>query len=351
MNQKEQEKQKNEQYRKMTAELIGKLEKVQAEKVQELLNNIKIKESKKQRVYEFEAENITELRLESPSYQDRADVVFLAALEDGLKKGELAELYLDISPNYFSMIRKPEHKRKRDERHKPSQDLIVAAALVNRRPFKLEDVNHVLMEIELPGLFTDTYIYDKNLRNSVLAKILNYAQNHDCPRERWILFTWEALDYLGLRNLSNIPVDTSQLTMKEETLLDGWLAEAKKECVRTDYMEQRRKHLDDYAKAHNITRSKAIAKLAELTYIDISTIRDVFASEFAGKDTHGDRTTIIQVAAHMGCTLEEINTLLRQANYPLLYPFRKDNFDAINIVRALSNKVAREQKMAKQGQN
>lgn len=340
-----QEKKEDGQYRPQTNAAISMMEKIRAEDVENLLNVIKTRESKEQRVYVSEANSIEELHLEGPSRTDRADVIFLAALQDGLKKGDLASQYLHISPSQFSMIRNPK------KAHKPNLDLIVTAALVNDEPFRVEDVNHVLMEIELPGLFTDTYDYEVNLRNFIFTRILEYAQDHRCPRERWINFAWEALDYLGMQALQDVPVDSCDLSVKEEELLTRWLEEAKRKCVRTDYMVLRRKYLDRFAKEKKMSRSAAISVLSETAAIHISTVRDVFASEFAGEGTHGSRETLIQGAVYMGCTLDEVNTLLRQANYPLLYPFREDNLDAINMTKALRNKLIREKKKEKKASN
>ena len=341
-NQKDQE---TGQYRPITSAVIGMMEKIDPKDVENLLNIIKIKESEEQRVYVSEADSIEQLHIEGPSRVARADVVFLAALQDGLKKGDLASQYLHISPSHFSMIRNPK------KAHKPNLDLIVTAALVNHHPFCVEVVNHVLMEIELPGLFTDTYDYNVNLRNFILARILEYAQDHPCPRARWIDFAWEALDYLGMQPLQDVPVGNCELSVKEEELLTKWLEEAKRKCVKTDYMVLRREYLDRFAEENHKSKTEAISLLAEIAAIHISTVRDVFASEYAGKGTRGSRDTLIQGAVYMGCTLDEINTLLRQANHSLLYPFREDSVDAINMTKALFNKLAREQSMAEKVQN
>ncbi len=328
---------KRKEYRPETAALIETLSRVPAEDIQKLLDNIKFKEADKQRVYFSDATDIKQLHIEGPSRTDRADVIFLSALQDGLKKGDLASHYLNISPNHFSMIRNS------DNRNKPNPDLIVIASLVNHQPFSVEDVNHVLMEIELPGLFIDTYDYHLNLRNYILSRILTHAQNHECPRERWIHFAWEALDYLGMKPLQDLQGCACDLSMSEERMLTQWMEDAKKECVKTDYTVLRRRYLQRFAEENRLSASKVINHLSRISYFEPTTIRDVFASKFPGEGTRGARETLILGAVHMGCTLEETNTLLRQANHALLYPFREDNTEISSMAMLLRNAIAKKE--------
>ena len=325
-------------YGSATAGALDLLENVPNESVKKLLENIKLKEAAEQRVYVSDTEDISCLHLEGPSRRDRADAIFLPALQDGLKKGDLARHYMNISPNNFAMIRGT------DSRHKPNLDLIVIAALVNKQPFRVQDINHVLMEIELPGLFTDTYDNDVNLRNYILSCILNYAQDHECPRERWINFTWEALDYLGLEPLQNVQCTSENLTVAEEEMLRGWMEEAERNCVRVDYRILRKKFVHRYAEENGLTPSKVIGRIAQITYYNESTVRDVVAPLSVKKLANKARTSLIQCAIAMGCTLEETNTMLRQSNLALLYPFREDGQEIIWVTKLLKNGIAREMK-------
>lgn len=325
-------------FRPQTAGLVEMLSKVPKEAIEEALEKIKTKEAKEQRVIVTETDGEKVLYIEGPSYTDRADVIFLSALQDGLKKGVLAKEFLNISANRFSMIRNPNNA------NKPNVDLVIIAALVSLKPFSLEEVNHVLMEIELPGLFFNTYDDDLNKRNYVLAEILKYAQGRECPRERWIFFAREILEYLEMPPLQDLPAGKYNLSTEEEALAMRWMAEAERNCVKTNYMILRNDFIDRFEKENNLSDSKVVSYLAQICYSNNSTIRDVFTSDFAGPGTHGSRETIIQGAVHMGCSLDETNALLREANYALLYPFRPDNTDAVSIAKLLRNEFAREER-------
>lgn len=334
---------KREEYGPATAGFIEHLENVPAEEVRKLLSNLKTKAAEKRRVYFSENEDGRTLHLEIPSSASRSNWIFLSALEDGLKKGDLATKYLNISPQHFAMIRNPQNP------NKPNVDLIVIAALVNHRPFSLEDVNHVLMEIELPGLFTDTYVEKTNRRNYILARLLNYAQDHECPRERWIHFAREALSYLGMEPLQGLPGSTSQLSMQEEEMLQMWLDEADQKCKKTNYLHQRKEFLERYAKKTGVDMARAVSTLSKASGIYLQTVKDVFNSELPVDGTRGSRETLIYGAIHMGCTLDEANTMLREANYALLYPFRETTQELNEIALLLRNQVARDPQNQKTG--
>lgn len=127
-------------------------------------------------------------------------------------------------------------------------------------------------------------------------------------------------------------------------MLTQWLEDAHKVCVKSNYTILRRSLLERFAKENNLSDSRVIPYLSRISYSNTSTIRDVFASKFAGEGTHGSRDTLIQGAVHMGCSLDEANTLLREANHALLYPFREDNTDARSIALLLRNELARKQR-------
>lgn len=324
------------QYGTQTAGVISLFSQSSEEELRRLLDNIKIEESKKQRVYlKDAADGGKHLHIERPTDKERANVIMLASLEEGLRKGVLAKEYLNISPQHFSMIIGEK------QCNKASLDLIVCAALVLRHPFGIDQVDHVLMEIERAGLFTDTYDEIQNLRNYILRKLLAYAQEHECPRERWLFFGLEVLAFLGMKPLQEWDNVRVNLSIEEEEMILDWMEEAKKVCGKTNYMVRRNRYLNRYAQENGISLDDAITRLADEIPLDRGSVRDVFASEFSVEGTRGRRDTLILGAIRMNCTMEETNRMLREANYALLYPFRENPDEIVHIALLLQNEIVR----------
>lgn len=327
----------NSTYRNETGGLIRKMSEASEEKVRQILEHIRVSEEPKQRVEFVDTDAGTQLNIQRPSNAERSNAIFLPALEDGLKMGELASVYLNISPQRFSMI------RNKDNPNKPNPDLIVIAALVNLQPFSPEDVNHILMELELPGLFTDTYDQQINLRNYILTKLLDHAQHNTCPRERWIYFARDALDFLEMEPLQQLPGRADNLSVQEKQMLSRWLTEAQQNCVRTNYLHLRHEYLERCIQERGLNRSHAVSILAKESYTSVNAFRDVFNSKFHSVGTIGSRDTLIRGAIVLRCTLEETNLMLRQSNRALIYPFRENQLELNSMVQLIRNGVMRSQ--------
>lgn len=325
----------NNVYGSDTAGLIQEFRSIPAKKALEMLNNMIVRERPKQKVIFEESEEGQRLCIERPSDKARANVILLAPLEEGLKKGVLAKEYLNICPQQFSMI------ISKKGRHKVDLDLIVSAALVIQKPFSTGAINHVLMEVGRSGLFTDTYLRETNLRNGVLSKIIEYAQDHECPRERWILFAREVLAFLGMEPLRCLPPDRLQLSRAEKDLAYAWLEELEESCYARNYMTKRWNYFQRFADAAGLSTSAAVKEFAEKIGYDDSVVRATFARETIGKGSHGERGTILKCAIGLGCTIDEANEMLREANYALLYPLREDPVERFDIISLLENEFKR----------
>lgn len=328
-------------YRGGTLNAIDEIRNLSEEDSEKLMEHIVIEEKKHQRVFTEGTEEKKKLHLQRPSDQDRSNTILLAPLNEGLKKGELANEYYNISPQYLSMLISPDYG------NKVTQNLIISAVLLPRKPVTVDDVNHILMELCLPGLFDKTGDKAANRRNRVLCKLLEYAQTNPCPRKNWLLFAHEVLAYLRMDALYTVSkkhraVSPDCLSEEEETLAEGWRGDSGNTEQEPNYMTFRNECFKRYREENDLRVNAAYSALYHKIHIDEDTIKTLVSSSSVGDKTHGSRPTLIQLAIHMGCDLNEANRMLMEANYALLYPLREDEDELKHIHALLKNGIRRE---------
>lgn len=288
-------------------------------------------------VNDAEAQKLMELEMTS-NHKRRKNIVMLEPLKAGLKKGELAKGCYNTSPQQLAMI------VKEGDAHRPNQDQVISAGLLANPPLKPENVDHALMELELPGLYTEIDVDcvkdDKriNHRNYVLRKILKYGQDHPKGEwEWWLSFAWAVLDHLGLKQLNDVTYTGKGLSDEEKKLAEGWLAEAEEKIVKVNCMALRRHWVDVFKKNNGMSTEegvddlKAVRMIARKAFTGESSAKTQLLSDGYRQGARGSRLGVAQMAAAMGCDVDDINQLLRQVNYAELYPMQEDNMDRFVI--------------------
>ncbi len=321
------------QYRQRTLMFLSQMKQQNFEEYQRMLNNTHIADVKEARVI-FSRDDNSILGVELPSNRDHANDIFLKPLTDNLKRGELASIY-NVSPSQFSMI------ISRTSVHRVSRDLILCAALMTRTPISVEAVDHTLMELGLPGLFTGTYNERENKRNFILCRILEYGQTHTCA-DSWLTFARGILNYLDMDipggNYRNISIPS--LSPEEIELAEQWQTEAEESAEKLteiDYMPLRNHYFNLYVQKTGLTRAGALRHLSEITFLSEDAIKKYLTAKVATSQTHGSRESLIRLAAELGCTLDEANILLRQSNMAIIYPLQENAYEMELTQRLLRN--------------
>jgi len=260
-----------------------------------------------------------EKRLLMPERESRGCEILNSVLSGNAYEYEkdLAEA-LDISPQELSMFSSETSPRKL-----PRNIAIALLALSADVP-SLSDIDHILMELCHPGLFSSTYDRAENRRNALIRIFFRYAAKHPeiAGRERLILLNTLMSKYatrMGLRQKTALITETFDV-------LDALPEELCEDCDRElpsigagTFRPRRLKYRQRFMEKKGITKVQdAIRLLARLSATSEPTVRSFFSRE--SHTSKCSRDNIIFLALALECDLEEANAMLVEANHALLYP-------------------------------
>ena len=269
----------------------------------------------------------------NPTGRDRAEDL----LASGRGAGESGKDYarrLGISPQELSMF-----KAHASNFRVPGRDVVLKVILGTCPIPDEQAVEHILMELLHPGLFTSTYSLPENRRNEALRCIFAWLREHECGDS--ILFASFVLRELGLADLHVKNADYSVFdSWKETAQADAFLSECRNRISLVSYCDFSNKRADfraAFIKREGL-EDKALPYIYDQLYYkgdqtcSVNVIQDFFG-RMTRPRSRSARDTIIEMGIKMGCSLEDINLMLLEANYALLYPRSFFPFDVIALSR------------------
>lgn len=272
-------------------------------------------------------------QITNPTGRDRAEELLTTGREAGESGKDYAKR-LGISPQELSMF-----KAHASNFRVPGRD-VVLKAILGRDPVPDEKaVEHILMELHHPGLFTSTYDLEVNRRNEVLRAV--FSRLRDTPVEDRILFASCTLSALGLPDLglkNTSPETVAEWARDPEIAL--FLEECRQRMTLVSYSDFSNRRADfrqNYIKARGLGDKSLPFIYDQLFYEGDQTCSVNVIQDFFGRMTRprsrSARDTIIEMGIKMGCSLGQINLMLVEANYALLYPRSFFQFDVIAFSR------------------
>lgn len=338
------------------------LRKADAAKRQEMLQNLKKKDAPMQSVELVTLEDGSQsLCLYHPSEKERLNHYIMNRFPEfraqGMTKKQYAKHFFNCSSSNLCNI---------ITRESCPRDILIAGALMMNPPLNARELDHALMEVGHPGLFTNTYDQDENIRNHVLKRFFDYVAQVNVRQHLvvWPEIADRVLTALGLTPLNRQNADVSDipgisgsaelrahlvdaLWARIRPQIASWLDEAEEICIPTNYMVRRNKHLHDRLTALKRTADDKhfFTKLAQAVCLNPDSARALFDDKnpiFEKHSNHGDRDALIRGAIFLRCTLRETNILLAEANHALLYVFREDPNELNHIAELLQNEIERE---------
>ena len=305
----------NTPYRGGTAEFLNAMKSKDFEERKKIWDQIVLKEGKELRMELLtDGKGNQQVILRHVSGLGRINSIIVDRRNElksqGVSHGEYARQYLDRSAAQIGNILNGATC---------PRDVAINGILMMRTPFTVAETDHVLMEMGMAGLFTDTYLPNENIRNYILKQLLEHIRRTPPQKDGyWLKTAWNMMDYLGLPPLGT-DGSGANLSSEERSLADAWYEEAKT-LGRTNYMLLRKTFYQRFQQE----TGKNIKELSEATVINIQTCRDLLYSQNiptgGRRGNRGQRNSLICLCACLGCTLEESNRILREANYALLYP-------------------------------
>lgn len=214
----------------------------------------------------------------------------------------------------------------RDPKRHVTRNAVINTLLSRRQIPNASEVGHILMELQLPGLFTKTYDKTVNLRNYLMACFFQYASSESAKGmgRQWMHLLQSALDFYGCEKtvrkrflpeaVTRSDVDTALF----ESWRDGFQAIQLSDISYTPFRVKMR---DQYAVFHGNVRPEAFYRLVCDQYPYYT--REYVASFFSAMDdTHNkcSRDFIINLGLFMECSLAEINRMLMETNHAFVYP-------------------------------
>lgn len=345
-------------YNENTHHVLNILREADKDARQQLLKNLQSRDASKQSVEIISKQDGSQcLCLYHPSDKARLERFILNRFDEfrskGMTKKQYAKHFFNCSSSYICNI---------ISRESCPRDVLITGALMMHPPLSAAELDHALMEVGHPGLFTNTYDQDTNLRNFVLKRFLGFVAEAKVPKN---LIVWPELADRMLIELEMEPLNRQntdysdgsaptgdhreqieQLWTQLRPLIFGWLAEAEKACVPVNYMVLRNRHLNERLKRLNpkVGTSAFFQDLASAAGLNAPGAKALFANAFPVGDkhsNHGNRDALVLGAAFLGCTLDETNRILQEANHPLLYVFRQDEIELTHIAKLLQNELDR----------
>ena len=306
----------NNHYRSGTATLISLLQAQEVDDATIQWKRIKTREASYLKTeVRTNANGDAELVIYQPSRSETTKAI-ISDRRDELKKGGLAKsdyarVFFNRSPNQLNNIMNGKAPAPRD--------FILIGLLMMEEVYNSDDVNHALMESGHPGLFYNTYSKVDNFRNYILSRLFDHIAQitKETPQKEvvWPHIVNSVLDYLGCHTLAGHVVEENLLTVSLRELADTWMEEAETACKVVNYMVRRNQY---------VCRSgKSIQQLSELSHIGYNACHDMLSGSFpvgGQHSNHGLRDNLIWLGAALDCTLEEVNALLEEAYYAMVYP-------------------------------
>ena len=319
-------------YEAETARFIQVLTDANFQKRLELWNRIVTEDSDKLRMtIELDDHNQERIVLRMPSKKQRtADIIVerrQELKEKGVSNSDYARHFFNCSPSRIGNIRNGATC---------PRDYLINAALMQKTPPTVREMNHLLMEAQHPGLFTDTYLVDENRRNYMLICLFDHIESNSAPQDEihWPQLAWDMMAYLRLESLPGDGGDPNRLTNEERALIDGWWDQALRNTKPANYLARRNK----YRERHTGT----LKELAANCGISYQSCHDLFKREPKGHHSScGTQNSIIGLGIGLKCTLEETNAMLREANLPLVYPPLEAFSIDVSLLQLLQNSADR----------
>lgn len=218
------------------------------------------------------------------------------------------------------------------------RDILLTVFLTDPVGYDTADADHILMELNRPGLFTTTYVYEENCRNMVLRLLFDYCKKHTEiePDERVCLLnglleemsrrTGVALESVRAEYWpAKVPEDETLLTLCDTEL---------QSIAASDYTLFRRQKYNEYCAAH--PGKNCVLCIADEVYLTPDVVRTILSADIDTENSIGDRDSLIRIAIAMNCDLSEINRMLVESNRSLLYP--NDPLDDLIYLEMLADK-------------
>lgn len=228
-----------------------------------------------------------------------------------------------ITPSAYCMVTKGTRPMTRD--------MAINCLFSYDRLPTVDDANHLLTELRQPGLFTNTKSYGRenhvNERNYVIKCVLGWANaiqqewaDEILPRNvSWIGFLQTVLDAAGfqrtLREKANVYVpDMGDFSPDVQRLIEDLSERAKK--ITSNQTHLRQAAVERYRMAQGLKNSTQVhQRCMNRIYLTEEHTRKLLSD-----GERGARDSLILACAFLGCSINEVNQILQQANYALLYP-------------------------------
>ena len=215
----------------------------------------------------------------------------------------------------------------RDPQRHVTRNAVINTLLSRRQIPDASEVGHILMELRMPGLFTETYDKAANLRNYVMVRFFEYASSESAKGEDrpWMYLLQSALSYYGCKNTVRkrfLPPETAQTNgdvERFEEWRDGFQKiQSAKEISYQAYRVQMR---NQYATHHGNIKPEAFYTAMSKHYGYYT--QEYVKSFYSAMDvTHNkcSRDCMIDFGIYMECGLAEINRMLMETNNAFVYP-------------------------------
>ena len=213
------------------------------------------------------------------------------------------------------------------EPRKLHQETVVQIVLQYDRVPSVEDVDHMLMELNQPQLSLNTCDVDKNKRHLLIRRLLERAaaETETAPTGK---------DYFGILTAAMARLGLGKPRHGKPAALSAgdaaWVDSLKTELAglgSCDYTVYRRALLEKYGAPIGDTYTAVFAHIRSRMLADDpesalspELIAVCFGNRMDLQRNRLARTPLIRIFTALGCTLDEINRVLREANHPILYP-------------------------------
>lgn len=265
-------------------------------------------------------------------YNQIAEELLNAVRKPCEKNRELAQR-LHVNQSILSAATSEKGKRKL------TRDVVLSALFSLPSVPTVDQVNHKLMELRVPGLYTETAFERENQRNWILYQILEYAGDGKvCPMGSWKEYANAVLKALELETLI-CGEENCELPEKEKARVEEWRSRIDS-IGSVDFTLVRRMHLQNYRIKNGLDRHggkiMAFERLESETGIPLTTVESVFGT-LSNRNSNVNPDTLIPVMTVIGCTLNEVNEMLLQANRELVYYASCDEYMLRWIGRLMEN--------------
>lgn len=215
------------------------------------------------------------------------------------------------------------HVTRKDPKRPVPRPLALRSIFMTNSLPTVAEVDHLLMQLSLPGLYISTHKIEVNRRNWLLWQILELSQKFPCPGDNWLpyadvvtaAFYYEPVSKEG----ANIPCPDFL-----KTKIEQWRSEIQAVTLQ-DFRPLRHSFLARYMAGKGLNyetdKFRAYQLLSDAAPLSTDRIRSLFGVA-TNANSVGAWNALIELAIALGCTLTETNAMLVQADRALLYPNR-----------------------------